>query len=310
LKQARLEYLKKFDSAKEGPLHEQAWVKKELDKFDKEIYSLSQHFCENCHELWPSTEAKCTQCHKDPLKFSELNNMVPDLHLLPDEIKKDFVNLSMIEEMLISPLLAVMSIFRLPGGALVQRGFCANFAQDLTELTTTLPRLPKDIPFLILKKKDQSMNIKQFVVNRRRIENVLTYLCNNNQAYKEHNITIDYAALESLPEDGVPTDLNYTDDTEISNVDTLLVDTGPHVETNQIDNSFVENEQVEAFVEGSEEQPLQIDNIRTAINFPKANTKAINEFEFDSICSLLFPKLFPNGTADPTTKGLFFIIII
>ena len=66
--------------------------------------------------------------------------MVPDLHAIPTDIKEHLEKLTMIEEMLISPLLAVMSIFRLPGGALIQRGFCANFSQDLTELTNTLHR--------------------------------------------------------------------------------------------------------------------------------------------------------------------------
>ena len=30
----------------------------------------------------------------------------------------------------------------------------------------------------------------------------------------------------------------------------------------------------------------------------------INEFEFDGICALLFPKLFPFGIGDPTKRSL------
>ena len=56
--------------------------------------------------------------------------MVPCLSELPISIKKDFENLTMIEEMLVSPLLSIMSVYRLPGGALITRGFCANFVQD------------------------------------------------------------------------------------------------------------------------------------------------------------------------------------
>ena len=215
----------------------------------------------------------------------------------------------MIEEMLISPNLAVMSVYRLPGGALVQRGFCANFSQDLSEITNILPRLPKNIPFLVLKKKDQNMNIKQFIVNRHRVETVLRYLCNNNKAYKEHNIKIDECQLESLPLDGVPDDLNYVNDSECPDVDNVLVDIGPHLETSSQENPLVDNDQIEAFIEGSEDQALQIDNIKTSINYPKANIQAINEFNIDSICSLLFPKIFPNSTADPTDKGTKFRLI-
>ena len=68
------------------------------------------------------------------------------------------------------------------------------------------------------------------------------------------------------------------------------------------DNSQFESD-YEVFVETDYNEPSQIDNIKTSINFPVADKKAINEFEFDSICSLLFPKLFPNGAGDPTTKG-------
>ena len=55
----------------------------------------------------------------------------------------------MIEEMLISPILSVMSVFRLPNGALISRGLIANFSQDIKELTKILPRLPKDLPIII-----------------------------------------------------------------------------------------------------------------------------------------------------------------
>ena len=61
--------------------------------------------------------------------------------------------MTMIEEMLIFPILAIMSIFRLPGGSLINRGFVANFSQDLQPLCNIKPRLPKDLPILILKKK-------------------------------------------------------------------------------------------------------------------------------------------------------------
>ena len=60
----------------------------------------------------------------------------------------------MIEEILVSPLLANMSIFRLPGGQLVSRGFVANFSQETQPIVDILPRLPKNLPLLVLKKKN------------------------------------------------------------------------------------------------------------------------------------------------------------
>ena len=91
-------------------------------------------------------------------------------------IKKAFEDLTMIEEMLISPLLAIMSVFRLPGGQLVSRGFVANFSQEIQPIVNVLPRVPKDLPLLILKKKNQLNEEKQFVVCKARIELCLDYL--------------------------------------------------------------------------------------------------------------------------------------
>ena len=98
--------------------------------------------------------------------------MVPFLSQLSLHIKADFEKLLMVEEMLISPLLAIMSVNRLPGGVLINRGFCANFVQDLQPFLKTLPRVLKDLPILILKKKDQENNVKKFKVNRLRVERV------------------------------------------------------------------------------------------------------------------------------------------
>lgn len=50
---------------------------------------------------------------------------------------------------------------------------------------------------------------------------------------------------------------------------------------------------------------LKIDRINQFVNceWPLADTKPINEFEFDGLCSMTFPCLFPLGAADPTKKA-------
>ena len=153
LKEIKNKYLKEFNSELNGPLHDQDWFKDGLNKYHKDIDNLKQYHCLNCSEMWPSKLNHCLQCSIDPLKFSKLNDMVPEIDNIPNIIKKNLESLTMIEEMLISPILSVMSVFRLPNGALISRGFIANFSQDIKELTKILPRLPKDLPIIILKKK-------------------------------------------------------------------------------------------------------------------------------------------------------------
>ena len=155
--------------------------------------------------------------------------MVPDLDDLPNDIKSEFEKLSMIEEMIIAPVIAIMQVYRLPNGALTARGFVANFAQDINEITRVLPRLPKDLPILILKKVDQQNRAKQFMVNRNRIQKVLTYLCENNQMFIENNIKMDNNRLEALPVDGIPEDLPQQDDCN-SEFDKIIFDNGPQSE--------------------------------------------------------------------------------
>ncbi|RNA34788.1 ATP-dependent DNA helicase PIF1 [Brachionus plicatilis] len=111
-------YIKEFDSSKNGPLHEQDWVQNEFDKYYQNIDELKQFYCTNCHELWPTKTNYCQQCKDDKIKYSKENDMVPGIDDLPDEIKIHFEELTMIEEMVISPILPIMSVYRLSGGAL------------------------------------------------------------------------------------------------------------------------------------------------------------------------------------------------
>ncbi len=75
----------------------------------------------------------------------------------------------MIEEQLISPISAIMTVFRQPGGQLFNRGYCASFTKKLEPLCKILPRLTRDISLIIIEKKDKSNINKEFIVNRHRI---------------------------------------------------------------------------------------------------------------------------------------------
>ncbi len=121
---------------------------------------------------------------------------------------------------------------------------------------------------------------------------------------------MDETALNSLPEDSIPGDLPFVEDNEAIEIDKLIVDVGPKLAENEKTNQFEEIDDYQTLVETDESiVPLQVDNIKNAISFPTASKKAINEFEIDSLASLLFPKLFPTGEGDPTTKSNFKTII-
>ena len=175
-----------------------------------------------------------------------------------------------------------------------------DFVQILYKIKTTfddITAFAQGVAYFNFEKNNQNNNIKNFKVNRLRVERVLRWLCANNPVYVANNIKIDDKVFNLLPDDYVPHDLNTVDDTAAQNIDSIFIDNGQKVIEHDPEFDY------EAFVESDDNEPLQIDNIRNSIDYPKAQIKAINEFEIESICSLLFPKLFPNGAGDPTNRG-------
>jgi len=179
-------YLKEFDSNKNNHIHEQDWYAAEIGMFNTNINKLNPYFCNKCHELWPNESKICETCKRSKNKYCQFNSMNPNIDQLPDNIKKHIEQITMIEEMLISPILGVMSICRLPGGQLISKGYVANFSQDITPLCTQLPRLTKSLPILIVKKADQENNNKEFKVNRNRVTELLRFFCKNNPDFIKH----------------------------------------------------------------------------------------------------------------------------
>jgi hypothetical protein len=103
-----------------------------------------------------------------PDKFSKENDMVPDWSEIPaDEakmIRRLFRALTTVEERLIAPIAPIMSLYTLPNGRTVHRGYVANFSQDICSLVKELPRLPSDVPIAIFKRANQENEMKEFKV--------------------------------------------------------------------------------------------------------------------------------------------------
>ena len=291
-------YLTEFNSRVNGDLNEQDWVGPEMEKFHKKMSEMKQFYFIECCELWPTNLLICQTCRKNKNKYTAENTMMPSFDEIPLKIKKHFENLTMIEEMLISPILAVMSIFRLPGGQLLSRGYVANFSQDLSSILKSLPRKTSEIPILIVKKIDQNNESKEFIVNRVRVHELLEYLCTNNKYWQDKGISIDYQTLETLPINGIPTDLNEVSDSAIETIDKVIIETGPEI----IQESNENDDFIQTTVDSDIDAPFEVNRIQQFItcNWPTADTKPINEFDYQGLCSMTFPSLFPLGKADPT----------
>ena len=62
-------------------------------------------------------------------------------------------------------------------------GHTISFYQDITDLASTLPRLPMDLPFIPIKSPDEQLTDKMFQVNRAHIIEALQYLKAHNEDY-------------------------------------------------------------------------------------------------------------------------------
>ncbi len=321
----KIKYLKEFNSSANGPLNEQDWVGPEMDLFHEKMSKLEMFYCENCSELWPSMTKECSTCKKHKNLYHSENKMRPSHSDLPIKIKKLFEELTMViilikteeknnkklifsklkvEEMLISPVLTVMSVYRLKGGQLLSRGYVANFTQDILQTCLELPRLTSQIPLLTVKKTGQDNNVKELIVNRERVTTLVKFLCDNNQDWKSLGITYKENNANNLPENVVPNDLNQIEKSESApdTLDNIIIETGPNI---QDDTEESNDKLIQTIVESDLEIPFQVDRISDfiKINWPTVDPTPINEFKTDGLASLAFPSLFPLGLGDPTKKG-------
>uniref|UniRef100_A0A1X7VSR7 DUF6570 domain-containing protein n=1 Tax=Amphimedon queenslandica TaxID=400682 RepID=A0A1X7VSR7_AMPQE len=95
--------------------------------------------------------------------------------------------LSQAEEILVSAVLPVMSIDKLPHGQYGYSGRVINFPQDVQSFATLLPRLAAKINVLVVRKEREQTN-RDFYVCRRVVEDALKWLMANNIYYQRHSV--------------------------------------------------------------------------------------------------------------------------
>ena len=128
---------------------------KQIYDYHKDLYKLKIETCNICNEKWPiygqiRQEDRCDRCKREknpPFLYSDDNDMDPGVQ--PDELK----GLTQAEELLISGVIPIISVHKLPYGQMGYKGHVINFPQEVSEVAEILPRLPNDLKLLIFKKK-------------------------------------------------------------------------------------------------------------------------------------------------------------
>ena len=108
--------------------------------------------------------------------------------------------LTQVEEMLISAVLPIMSLYKLPHGQYAYSGHVINLPQDVSSFANSLPRLPSELDVIIVRKEGASNTHHDFRVRKAVVLHALQWLVANNKYYR--NVRINPEALAMLPDDG------------------------------------------------------------------------------------------------------------
>ena len=102
--------------------------------------------------------------------------------------------------MLISAVLPIMSLYKLPHGQYAYSGHVINLPQDVALFANSLPRLPSELDVIIVRKEGATNSHRDFHVRRAVVLRAFQWLVANNKYYR--NIRINLEAVATLPENG------------------------------------------------------------------------------------------------------------
>jgi hypothetical protein len=74
--------------------------------------------------------------------------------------------------MLLSPVISIMSVFRLPTGENVSPGYVANFKQDVAVFIREIPLTASQLLCLVIKRRSVDNTYAEVKVCRKRVEDV------------------------------------------------------------------------------------------------------------------------------------------
>ena len=107
--------------------------------------------------------------------------------------------------MLISAVMPIMSIYRLPHGQYGYSGHVINLPQDVVSFATSLPRLPRlpsELDVIVVRKEGANQSHRDFRVRRSVVHRALQWLVTHNIYYHANQIHINQDALAQLPQNG------------------------------------------------------------------------------------------------------------
>lgn len=134
----------------------------------------------------------------------------------------------------------------------------------MKELASSLPRYPKDLSVIIVKVKGRNDTFKDVNVRRKRINDALMWLVQNNRHYSD--VQIDHEVLNALPDNGVPSDLLTVETDETIDSDNNEPDLGPPTDNCSEDTVYNESTDMSSFLPVGQQHEQEIDAVRQQLS--------------------------------------------
>jgi hypothetical protein len=234
--------------------------------------------------------------------------------LLSNELQDLLLDFTQMEEMLCSLASPCFLMWVSKGGQYKARGNVITFSQDVTNLCTTLPRLPEDLDVLVVRKPISagagSDTFKDFHVRKDKVFRLLCFLKEHNHFYKD--IAIRPPDLVDLPDDASvihrlpavePREDGSEQVTSRSPLQEPVADDLPpdHSELAHEQNTFVPSigplpSEEQAIAAGMNDTGLTT-NDDAPLAWPPIGL-ALSEYSTHGLFSMAFPTLFPTAAAD------------
>ena len=167
--------------------------------------------CSCCQESYifldvSKKSGRCAACEKSKARRKIFS---PENDLLPTETPPVLARLTPVEKSAISIICPTVAVYKKGATSASSKGHTFSFLQDVQDLATSLPRLPSQLPFILLKGPNEGVRDKTFRVNRQNILEALQYLREHSEDYS--GIDINMENLMQFPLDGYLDDLPQLD---------------------------------------------------------------------------------------------------
>jgi len=277
-----------------------------LDNCREKLMGIAMESCSLCHEEWFDLgveDGVCKNCRKNS-KFQPSNNMYPG------DGASHLPELTQMEEMLISPVHALVQLWQIHNGQTKYTGHTCNFPRENAIFHAKVPLLPEECDIIIMCRTGVEVGTdaviyQDFRVRRHAIQQWLEYLVQHHPTFQSRQVTVDYNRLNQLPVDGSVHDRLRTMENE--QMEDAFLNTGPPEATDDAAPQEPNPLFSAGFVPNMHNRQTEEEHLRQAafqvdepviLTMPSMRGTPISEHSGHQIAIDAFPTLFPTGEAD------------